>query len=250
MPLTEFQDNPIYLGCLSALFFSFFIWSILDFLSKTKQRQRNLESLAAQMGFEYFRSKWEFERSGLELPGLLRPRRRQKNLFGLGPSWGCQNILKGLENGREALYLERIYSEPEGGTETVALYSQKGAGLPYFELVPLRLFDKFHRLLELDISEIFRGPKMKRMELLGLPDFQRPRHHLWGVEGQEEAYKSFFSRDFLEYLLQFPSWRLKGQGDWIMILEENYPVPPGKMPEFADQTAKAASMIFPNVYSS
>jgi hypothetical protein len=245
MQLTPIQDNPLYIGCLFGLFFSFFSWSILDYLSKTRQRQRALESLAMEMGFRYFRSKWEFERSGLELPELLRPRRARKTLLGLGPAWGCQNILEGTKERRETFYLERLYPQPEGGTETVALYGQKGTDLPYFELVPLRLFDKFHRLLELDVSEMFRGPQMKRMEIIGLGDFRRPRHHLWGVAGQEERYKNFFSKDFLEYLLQFPSWRLKGQGDWVMILEENYSVPPEKMREFTYQTAQAAFMIFP-----
>jgi hypothetical protein len=241
MSLTTFQDNPLYIGFLFGLFISFFTWSVLDYLSKARQRQRALQDLAQGMGFCYFPTKREFEKEGLRLPGVLDPSRRLKTLFGLAQSWDCQNILMGVKGGRETLYVERLYGDM---SETRALYRKPGGALPYFELVPLRLFDKFHRLLELEIGELFHRTRMTQIELNGLGEFRRPRHHLWGVAGHEGDYANLFSRDLLEYLLQFPNWRMKGMGEWVMIFEENIRVAPEKMAGFTDETAKAASLIF------
>jgi hypothetical protein len=243
---TPFENNPLYIGVLFGLFFSFYIWSVLDFLSKTSRRQRGLQALSVEMGFQFFRSKWELERSGLKLPGLIQPHRPRKTLLGMGQAWDGLNILKGTREGRTAFYLERHYQERELRIvrETLALYGQTGGDLPYFELVPLRLFDKFHRRLELEFSEKFSGFKMSRIEMDGLGEFRRPRHYLWGLTGQENRYQTLFTREFLEFLIQFPNWRLKGKAEWIMAFEENFLVPVEKMPEFAAQVSRAASFLF------
>jgi hypothetical protein len=128
--------------------------------------------------------------------------------------------------------------------ETQALYKNLGAGLPYFELVPLRLFDKFHRLLELDIRDIVSGPSMSRMEIKGLGDFKRPRHHLWGETAKAQDYENLFSKEFLEFLGEHPNWRLQGRGDWVVLYEENFAIPPEGLKEFADQTLKAMELFF------
>jgi hypothetical protein len=243
MVLTEFQDNPFYIALLFGVFSSFFTWSILDYLSKARVRQRAIQSLGAQIGFRYFRSKWEYERSGLEMPSLMRPRRSRKNFLGFEQSYECQNILKGIRDGRETYYLERVFKERGRDLETRALIGLGGIDLPFFELVPLRLFDKFHRLLELDLKELFRGPRMKRVELTGLRDFQRPRHHLWVEAAEEGRIRGLFPREFLEYLLRFPNWRIKARGNWMMVFEENWPIPPEKWLEFADQVSAAVGIL-------
>jgi hypothetical protein len=152
--------------------------------------------------------------------------------------------LRGEKNGWVVFFLETPSEGKDGAMETQALVRNPGAGLPYFELVPLRLFDKFHRLLELDIRDIVSGPGMSRMEIKGLEDFKRPRHHLWGETAKAQDYENLFSKEFLEYLGGHPNWRLQGRGDWVVLYEENFAIPPEGLREFADQTLKAMELFF------
>jgi hypothetical protein len=114
----------------------------------------------------------------------------------------------------------------------------------------LRLFDKFHRLLELDIRDIVSGPAMSKLEIKGLGDFRRPRHHLWGETRRAPEFDRLFSKEFLEDLVGHGNWRLQARGDWVMIFEENIAVPPARLPEFAAETQKAMELFFSGLGSS
>lgn len=246
MPLTQFQDNPFYIGCLIGLFFAFYLWTILDYFSRARQNQRAFEDLAEKLHFEFFESKWIFEKSGFAFPLPVIPYRPRRALFNFGPVWGCRNILKGESQGRDVLLLERAYQDRDFKDidESLALTAQKGANLPQIELVPRRLFDKFHRRLELEIQDSPAAARMRLIEAGDLGHFKRPSHYLWGLDQDEERIRALLTNDFWLYLEQFPNWRLKAQGDWFLVFEENIPVPPGKIMEFAAQSAKAADFLF------
>ncbi|HVM31562.1 MAG TPA: hypothetical protein VMU88_00365 [bacterium] len=246
MPLTQFQDNPFYIGCLIGLFFAFYLWTILDYFSRARQTQRAFEDLAEKLGFEFYETKWLFEKNGLALPPPVTPYRPRRAPLSLGAAWGCRNILKGESQGRDILFLERAYQDQDVKDihETLALIVLKGAGLPAIELVPRRLFDKFHRRLELEIQD---GPASQRMKLIEageLGHFKRPSHYLWGPEADEARVRALLTNDFWLYLENFPNWRLKAQGDWFLVFEENIPIPPEKIMEFAAQSSRAADFLF------
>ena len=244
MPLTPFQNNPFYIGCLMGVFFSFYFWSIFNYFSKARQNHRDYEQLAHQLGFEFYESKWLFEKQGLALPPPVHPYRPRQPLFHWSPSWGAQNILKGAGSGREILFLERDYQDQafKDVSETLALYGRPAAQLSHLELVPRRLFDKFHQRLELEMMDT--QVKMKLMEPEGLGDFKRSSHYLWGAAKEEAMIKSILTPEFWIFLEKFPNWRLKTQGDWLMVFEENILVPADKMLEFTEQSTQAASFIF------
>jgi hypothetical protein len=248
MPLTQFQDNPFYIGCLIGLFFSFYLWTILDYFSRSRTNQRAFETLAHQLDFEFYESKWLFEKNGFALPAPVWPYRPRKPIFSVSPAWGCRNILKGARNGWDVLFLERAYQDRDFKdiAETLALYDRKNAGLPQMELVPRRLFDKFHRRLELEIKNNPLATKMGLIEAGDLGHFKRPSHYLWGELQDENKIRELLTNDFWLYLERFPNWRLKAQGDWLLVFEENIPVPPEKILEFADQSARAAGFFFKN----
>jgi hypothetical protein len=243
MTASSLQTIPASVYWLLLLFIAFYGASAMRYLRKAEWKRRSFQALGENLVFQYYRYQSDLENSGFALPPLLYPRGRRKPIpTFLTPRY--QNILKGSKNGLDILLLELPYPREDGITETRALFGMKGANLPYFELVPLRLFNKFHRLLELDIKEMFSGPKVKSMEITGLGEFRRSRHHLWGETGQEERFKDLFPREFLEYLLRFPNWRIKGQGDWIIVFEENISVPPEQLREFFNRTFQSASLLF------
>jgi hypothetical protein len=248
MSLTYFENNPFYIGCLMGIFFSYYIWNIVNYFSRARQNRRDYEELAHQLGFEFYESKWLFEKNSLTFPPPVPPYRPRKPFFSGSPSWTCQNILKGSKEGREILFLERDYQDREfkNVAETMALFSQPEAGLPHFELVPRRLFDKFHRRMELEINDTPADIKMKLIEPEGLGDFTRPSHYLWGAVEEEARIKSLMTKEFWIYLEQFPNWRLKALGDWVVVFEENILVPAVKVLKFVEQSARAASFIFKN----
>ncbi len=248
MPLTQFQDNPFYIGCLIGLFFSFYLWTILDYFSRSRTNQRAFENLAHQLDFEFYESKWLFEKNGFALPAPVWPYRPRKPIFSVSPAWGCRNILKGARNGWDVLFLERAYQDRDFKDirETLVLYDRKNARLPQMELVPRRLFDKFHRRLELEIRTNPLTAKMVLIEAGDLGHFKRPSHYLWGELQDEPRIRELLTNDFWLYLERFPNWRLKAQGDWLLVFEENIPVPPEKILEFADQSARAADFFFKN----
>jgi hypothetical protein len=248
MSLTYFENNPFYIGCLMGIFFSYYIWNIFNYFSKARQNRRDYEELAHQLGFEFYESKWLFEKNGLKFPPAVPPYRPRKPFFSWSPSWTCQNILKGAKDGREILFLERDYQDREFKmvSETMALYGRPETKLPYFELVPRRLFDKFHRRLELEIQDTPFNRKMKLIEPEGLGDFQRPSHYIWGAAEEESRIKTLLTTEFWIYLENFPNWRIKTLEDWLVVFEENIQVPAVKVVKFAEQSAKAASFIFKN----
>src|SRR6185369_1014482 len=133
-------------------------------------RRRALQALAGQKGFQHFRSQWEFQRAGLPMPTLARPFHPRRTLLGLGPDWDCQNILRSQNCGNQTYFLERNYQDRDLRliSETLALYGREGEALPYFELAPLRLFDKFHRRLELEGGAAAPGFPLKKIEVTSL----------------------------------------------------------------------------------
>lgn len=242
--------NLSVLVWIAAGFFLFFGLSAFRYIRKVLRKRELFRSLAHQMGFGYFMFSSDLKRAGYDLPHPLRPRKAGtgQGRLGLGP--GSQNILRGEKNNWVVFFLETPSEGKDGAMETLGLYQNPGANLPYFELVPLRLFDKFHRLLELDIRDIVSGPRMNRMEIKGLGDFKRPRHHLWGETERARDYENLFSKDFLEVLEGHPNWRLQGRGDWVVLYEENIAMPPEDLHEFAGQTMKAMELFFTGLAAS
>lgn len=242
--------NPWMWVWLIAGFAAFFGLSAYRYVRRTLRKREAFRKLAHQMGFGYFVYASDLTHAGYDLPPSLRPRKNPADPVPLGWRPGVQNILRGEKNGWTIFFLETPSQEKDGAMETRALFKNPEADLPYFELVPLRLFDKFHRLLELDIRDIVSGPGMSRMVLKGLGDFQRPRHHLWGETRQAREYENLFSKDFLECLDCQPNWRLQGRGDWVVLYEENISIPPEGLQAFADQTLKAMDLFFTGVKNS
>jgi|GEM_PF-5959906 len=236
--------NPWMWVWLIGGFAVFFGLSTFRYIRRTLRKREAFRTLAHQMGFGYFVYASNLAKAGYDLPPSLRPRKNLVDPARLGWRPGVQNILRGEKNGWIILFLETPSQEKDGAMETQALFKNPEADLPYFELVPLRLFDKFHRLLELDIRDIVSGPGMSRMELKGLGDFQRPRHHLWGETRQAREYENLFSKDFLEYLDGHPNWRLQGRGNVVVVYEENISMPPESLKNFADQAQKAMELFF------
>jgi hypothetical protein len=236
--------NPSILIWFIAGFILFFSYSAFRYIRKVFHKRDAFRFQAHQMGFGYFLFSSDLAHAGYDLPYPLRPRQAGLSRGRLGLEPATQNILRGEKNGWTIFYLETPSQERDGSMETLALFQKPGSGLPYFEIVPLRLFDKFHRLLELDIRDIVAGPEMGRMEIKGLGDFKRPRHHLWGETHNARKYENLFSKEFLEYLVEHPNWRLQGRGDWVMIYEENIAVPPEALRVFADETLKAMDLFF------
>jgi hypothetical protein len=236
--------NPSVLIWLAGGFFLYFGLSAFRYIRKVLRKREAFRAAARAMGFHYFGLSSDLTRAGYELPEPLKPRQARPHLGNLALAPGCQNILRGEKKGWTIYYLESPSSEREGTMETLALYQLPGADLPYFELVPLRLFDKFHRLMELDIRDIMSGPAMTMLEIKGLGDFRRPRHHLWGESRRAPEFGSLFSKEFLEDLVGHGNWRLQARGDWVMIFEENIAVPPAHLPEFAAETQKAVELFF------
>jgi hypothetical protein len=236
--------NPSVLIWFAGGFFLFFGLSVFRYIRKILRKREAFREAARGMGFHYFSLASGLTRAGYDLPEPLKPRHARPHLGNLALGPGCQNILRAEKKGWILYYLESPSSEREGSMETLALFQSPGANLPYFELVPLRLFDKFHRLLELDIRDIVSGPAMSRLEIKGLGDFRRPRHHLWGESQKVQEFDHLFSKEFLEDLGGHGNWRLQARGDWVMIFEENIAVPPVKLPEFAEETQKSAELFF------
>ncbi len=242
--------NLSVLVWITAGFVLFFGLSAFRYIRKVLHKREVFRTLAHEMGFGYFMFSSDLARAGYDLPRPLRPRKSGTSLRRLGWGPGSQNILRGEKNGWIVFFLETPSEGKDGAMETLGLYQNPGAGLPYFELVPLRLFDKFHRLLELDLRDIVSGPSMRRMEIKGLGDFKRPRHHLWGETEKAQDYENLFSKDFLEYLGEHPNWRLQGRGDWVVLYEENIAIPPEAIQEFASQTMKAMDLFFTGLAAS
>ncbi len=236
--------NPSILVWFVIGFVLYFGLSAFRYIRKVLRKREAFRFQAHQMGFGYFVFSSDLANAGYDLPYPLRPRQAGLTRGRLGLEPATQNILRGEKNGWILFYLETPSQERDGSMETLALFQKRGAGLPYFELVPLRLFDKFHRLLELDIRDIVAGPAMGRIEMKGLGDFKRPRHHLWGETHNAQKYENVFSKEFQEYLLEHPNWRLQGRGDWVMIYEENIAIPPEALQKFADETSKAMELFF------
>ncbi len=242
--------NPSLLAWLIAGFLFFFGLSALHYIRQTLRKREALRELARQMGFGYFVLVTDLTRAGYDLPEPLAPRQAHSPLIHLGLGPGSQNILRGEKNGWTIFYLETPAPERDRTLETLALFLNPGADLPYFELVPLRLFDKFHRLLELDIRDLVSGPGVSRLEIKGLADFHRPKHHLWGETRRASDFASIFSREFLEFLGGQPNWRIQARGDWVMIFEENFAIPPEALGEFASRTQRAMELFFSGLKDS